>query len=409
MRWQVLARVRGAYRAAFAGLPREVWILAAASLVNRSGSMVLPFLTLYLTQRLGFSLAQAGGTLSLYGAGAVAGAAVGGWLADRVGAVRVQVLSLLGTGAGFLVLGAVRHRVGVWVAVAALSVVAEAFRPASFSAVAAASPPEVRTRALALLRLAANLGMSVGPAVGGMLAVRHYGLLFVVDAATCWMAAGVLVVASWRGRAPAAAETGPMKAPPPWRDGPFLQLLALVFLLATVFYQTLATLPLYLRAHFAFAEDRIGLVFSVNTMLIVLFEMVLLRRIEHREPFRVAALGSLLVCAGFALMPLLAAPLWAPATVVVWTVGEMLSLPVTNALAASRVGGPGRGRYLGAYLLAFSLAFVAGPAVGTAVYERYGPPALWLGVGGVGIGLAGGFLLMAARYGGRWTRLTSAP
>lgn len=406
---QALARVVGTYRAAFSGLPREVWVLAAATLVNRSGSMVLPFLTLYLTHRLGFSLAEAGSTLSLYGAGAVAGAAVGGWLADRLGAVRLQVLSLLATGVGFVVLGSLRGRLGVWLAVAALSVVAEAFRPASFSAVAAASPPEVRTRALALLRLAVNLGMSIGPAVGGVLAVRHYGLLFIVDAATCWLAAGVLAVALRRGRGHPRGEEQPAQAARPWRDGPFLQLLVLVFLLATVFYQVLATLPLYLRAHFALAEDRIGLVFSVNTVLIVLFEMVLLRCVERVEPFRVAALGSFLVGAGFALMPLFSVPLWAPATVVVWTLGEMLSLPITNALAASRVSGEGRGRYLGAYLLAFSLAFVAGPAMGTAVYERYGASALWLGAGGVGVGLAAGFLRMAAGHGGRWTLPSGGP
>ncbi len=365
--------------------------------------MVLPFLTLYLTQHLGFSLAQAGGTLSLYGVGAVVGAALGGWLADRLGAVRVQVASLLATGVGFMVLGALRGRVAVSLAVAVLAVVAEAFRPASFTAVAAASPLAVRTRALALLRLAANLGMSIGPAVGGMLAVRHYGLLFLVDAATCWAAAAVLILVL--PHAPQEREDeGPRTARRvPWRDRPFLVFLGLVFLLATVFYQILSTLPVYLRTHFALAEDRIGLLLAVNTVIIVLFEMVLVRRLERVAPLQVAALGSLLVCAGFALMPLGATTAWAVGTVVVWTVGEMLALPVTNALAASRQEGRGRGAAVGAYLLAFSCAFVAGPALGTAVYERWGAEALWAGVGLLGVGLSAGFLRLAATHGRSWT------
>lgn len=393
-----LERIVGAYRAAFAHLPRPVWILAAASLVNRSGTMVLPFLTLYLTQRLGFTLGEAGRTLSLYGVGSAAGALLGGWLADRVGPVRVQIGSLLGTGLGFLILGSLRSRPAVALSVLVVSVVAESFRPASFAAAAAASPEEVRTRSLALLRLAANLGMSVGPVVGGLLAVHHYGLLFVVDAATCWVAALVLA-AFLRGLSlTRAAAGGWEERRAPWRDGPFLVFLMLVFLLATVFYQIFSTLPVYLRSHFGLAEDGIGLILAVNTVIIVLFEMVLLRRIEHLDLLRVAALGSFLVCLGFAVMPISGAAVWAPLTVVVWTLGEMLSLPITNSLAAARAAGSGGGRFLGAYLLAFSLAFVAGPAAGTALYEALGPTALWAAVGGVGLVLAAGFLLLAAAH-----------
>ncbi len=144
----VTRRIASAYRAAFSGLPRAVWLLALANLVNRSGTMVLPFLSLYLTQSLGFTASQAGRMLSLYGLGTMVGSYLGGWLCDRIGAQRVQLLSFLATGAGFAAAVQLRSFAALAVAVTAISVVAEAFRPALFVAVAQHSSPQVRTRAL---------------------------------------------------------------------------------------------------------------------------------------------------------------------------------------------------------------------------------------------------------------------
>ena len=401
----MLRRVAGAYRSAFSGLPREVWILALASLVNRSGTMVLPFLGLYLTTRLGFSVLAAGHVLSLYGLGALVGAWLGGYLADRTGPVGVQVASLLATGAGFLILGQLHGRTAIGAAVLGLSVVAECFRPAMFTAVAQRSAPAVRTRSLALVRLAVNLGMSVGPAVGGVLAVRHYGLLFVVDAVTCWMAAALL----WATvrRAPVAgvdrmAESARVPASP-WRDPPFLAFLLIMLLMGTIFFQIMSTLPLYFREVYRFPEDTIGILLGLNALVIVAVEMVLVRALERHDHLIVVGLGCLAVGAGFGLMPLGSGRLFAAFTVLVWTVGEMLSIPMANSVATTRVPG-GSGRYLGAYFLGFSGAFVLAPTIGTTVYERAGPNALWFGVAGLGALLCLGCVALARRF-----RETSPP
>ena len=394
----LLARVVRAYRDAFAGLPRAVWLQAAAMLINRSGTMVLPFLGLYLTRELGFATAAAGRVLALYGLGAVAGSFLGGWLADRLGPVRVQRLSLLGTGVGFVALGAVRSPAAVAATVLALSVVADSFRPATFAAVARFSEVSVRTRSLALVRLAANLGMSVGPAVGGLLAVRHYALLFWVDAATCWLAAGLLTVAFAAGagsRTAAAPAAAPGRASP-WRDGPFVAFLALVALLAAVFFQIMSTLPLYWREHLALAEDSIGALLALNTVIIVAIEMVLVRAIEHRDHLRLVGVGAFLVCLGFALMPFGSGVAFVAVTIVVWTAGEMLALPLSNAFASLRGGAAGTGRYMGAYMLAFAAAFVIAPLAGTAVYQRWGAETLWHSCAAVGVVLLAGFWRLSA-------------
>ena len=393
-------RLLAAYRAAFSGLPREVWTLALASFVNRSGTMVFPFLALYLTSRLGFSVATAGGEIALYGVGAIVGSYVGGWLADRAGPVRVQVLSLLATGAGFLALAQMRTPASVGATLLVTSLVGEWVRPASLTAVAEHSPPEVRARALALLRLAVNLGMAFGPAVGGLLALRHYGLLFAVDALTCWAAAVLL----WRslGHREAARprprddEAG--RRSTPWRDGPFLGLLACLVLWGVAFGQVFSTFPLTLRVEFALSEALIGLLLALNATMIVAGEMVLVRALEGVPRLRVASLGSLFVGLGFGLLALGRQPALAVASAVVWTVGEMLSLPMFNVLVADRAGEASRGTYMGAYSLAFSASFVFAPLAGTAAYQHGGPTLLWPGVAALGAVVALALRLLARRW-----------
>jgi MFS family permease len=396
----VLKRLAGAYGSAFSGLPRPVWVLALATLVNRSGTMVLPFLGLYLTTKLGFSMLSAGHVLSVYGLGALAGAWLGGFLADRVDPVLVQVASLLATGCGFLILGQLHGKTAIAAAVLALSVVAECFRPAMFTAVARRSAPAVRTRSLALVRLAVNLGMSVGPAVGGVLAVRHYGLLFVVDAVTCWMAAVLLWAAVYRRSGerevrPAAPATTPAS---PWRDRPFLAFLGIMLLMGTVFFQIMSTLPLYYREVYRFPEDTIGILLGLNALVIVGVEMVLVRTLERLDHLVVVGVGCLALGLGFGLMPLGSGMLFAAFTVLVWTVGEMLSVPMANSVAATRAPVGSGGRYLGAYFLAFSGAFVLAPTVGTAVYQSLGPSTLWFGIAGLGAALCLGCLWLAPRF-----------
>ncbi len=394
-----MRRLVGAYRSAFAGLPRDVWLLAAATLVNRSGTMVLPFMSLYLTRRLSFSTVEAGRVLSLYGLGAIVGSYLGGWLSDRFGALRVQEASLLATGAGFLVLSRLHGKIAFAVAMLLLSAVAEWFRPALLTAVAQLSPPSVRTRSMALIRLAVNSGLSIGPALGGVLAVRHYGWLFLVDALTCWAAVALLRLTLHRRAAPPVEASGSPAAAPqsPWRDVPFVAFLLLVTGLTTVFFQISSTLPLYLRSVRGFNEATIGGLLAINAVTIVCVEMVLLRFVERFHHLRVAALGSLLVCTGLALMPLSRGVVFAASTVLVWTAGEMLSLPMTNATAGLRSGVASSGRYIGAYTLSFSCAFVLAPLVGTTVYQRFGPNVLWAAIGVAGLPLWAGFFALARR------------
>ena len=198
-----MRRVVGIYREAFSGLPRDLWLLGVVALVNRSGTMVLPFISLYLTSARGFAPHEAGELVALYGVGAAAGAYLGGSLADRIGAIRAQQTSLFLGGTSYLVLGALTGRWPIAIALFVSGAIVESFRPAVMAAYSERAAPEIKAKAFAFLRLAVNLGVGVGPAVGGFLALYGYRWLFYVDAATCWLAALLLfrIEGDGRGRA----------------------------------------------------------------------------------------------------------------------------------------------------------------------------------------------------------------
>lgn len=392
-----MRRVVEAYRDAYSGLPRATWVLAAVCFVNRCGTMVLPFLMLYLTSQRGFSAAAGGVVLSLYGVGAGVGAFSGGVLTDRLGAKRVQVASLGLAGAGFLLLGQLRAPLALQIAAFALGAVNESFRPANGAAFAAAAPPERLTQALTLRRLALNLGMTCGPMLGGFLAARDYSWLFVVDAGTSLLAATVLAVFD-RSPPPLRASSTMAPARSPWRDGPFLVLLLLAAGHAAVLYQFFSTYPLALHELHGLPEPQIGSIYAINTLLIVALEMVLVRRLAGAAPLRVAAWGTLLFGTGFALLPLGRGYPFVAATVVVWTFGEMLSMPFLETVAASRGDERSRGRYLGAYNFAYSIAFAGAPALGAWLYQRFGGVPLFAGIGVLGVTLWLGLRMLSPRF-----------
>jgi MFS family permease len=242
-----MTRVLTLYKNAFGGLSRAAWILALVMLINRSGSMVVPFLSVYLTASLGFDLEQAGILLSLFGVGSITGAFVGGWLTDKIGHFWVQFFSLAGGGSLFFFVANLTEFFPLCVGIFTISAVSEMLRPANSSSVAHYAKPENVTRAFSLNRMAINLGYSFGPAVGGILATFSYNLLFIVDGITC-ISAGILFFFYFKNKKgheqkedETKATSSPLNALKDWR---FVLFVLLVLSFATVFFQLFMTLPL---------------------------------------------------------------------------------------------------------------------------------------------------------------------
>ncbi len=180
------------YRNAYTGLTRRMWLLAVVMLINRSGTLVLPFMTLYC-KHIGYSTIQAGWVVGIYGIGAMVGAFFGGKISDRFGFYYTQFFSLLCGGLLFMTLGQMGSYFSICVCTFFLSMVNESFRPANATAIAHYSTMQNRTQAFSVVRLAINIGWGVGGALGGFLASINYHLLFWVDGFTNISAAFLLL------------------------------------------------------------------------------------------------------------------------------------------------------------------------------------------------------------------------
>jgi MFS family permease len=406
----MIAAIASRYREAYGGLPREAWLLAFALFVNRAGTMVMPFLTLYLTSRLGMSEAAAGRMISVYGVGAICGAYLSGRLCERIGAVRVQTVCMFVSAPGYLLIGAWDTWPPIAVSLFCLSLVNEAVRPANATAVTKLTTPENRTRAFALQRLALNLGFSIGPVVGGVLATVDFRWLFIVDAATTLLAATALLWFFGMRRLEERVDEheAPTARISPLADRTFVAFLGLSLATMMVFFQFGSTYPLYLRDHFLLSELGIGLVFAVNTLLIVAVEMLLLGAVKEWPLLRTIGWGSCLACVGFGMLPFGSSPSYAVLAMIVVTIGEMLSFSLAAAFVANRGPRGSESLYLGWYATTHSLAYVIGPALGAAIYQ-VNPAATWYAGLGMAAVILPGYYALAARMGDRKCGTVEAP
>ena len=366
-----------------AGLPRDSWLLALATLVNRAGTMVIPFLALHFTRNLGFSAGQAGLALAAYGVVSLLTSPFAGRLSDRVGSQRILTLSLFLGGLGFWALPLLRTLPQVLAGMVVLSAVTEAMRPATLALVSDLAPPELRRQAFALNRLAINLGMSVGPALGGFLAARSFATVFWVDGATSIAASLVLLVFPLRvGSVESHAAAPPSLGAIADRRLRYVILCLLPVIL--VFFQHEGPMPVWMVEDLGMPTQNFGLLFTINTLLIVFLEVRLNGLTAHWSPARALATGSALCTVGFGALAFLTTYWGVVATVVVWTFGEMILFPATAAYVSELAPPTRRGEYMGFYSMTFGIGFTLGPWAGLSVLEAAGARTLWLACLAVG-------------------------
>jgi MFS family permease len=245
-------------------------------------------------------------------------------------------------------------------------------------------PPAGRARAYGLLYWGVNLGFAGAASLGGALAERGFGLLFLIDALTTWAygAAVLLGVPETRppvrGSARHGAGVGVRALAVPFRDGPFVKFLGVQLLLLIAFAQVLAALPLDMRGH-GLSTARIGYLLGLNGVVIVVAQPIALRLLGSVDPVRWLAAGAAMTGVGLGATALAGgAPVFALA-IVLWTLGEVGFSAATPTLIAELSPVERRGAYQGAYQLAWGLAFSCAPALGSFVLGRWGGPALWLG------------------------------
>ena len=370
--------------ASLRAFPREVWILYFGTFLNKFGTFVMPFLTLYLTRNKGFTTREAAITLGAYGAGQFTASALGGYLADRLGRRKTIVLSMFGAAATMLLLSQAQSFAALIIMTFAAGLTGELYRPASSALLADLVPPGQRVTAFAGYRLALNAGFAFGPAAAGFLAKNSYLWLFVGDALTSMLYGLVAWFALPHGQRASVEESGWGEAARVMmRDGQFQRMLLASVPIAFVFFQMSTTFGLHVTS-FGIPETAYGALLSLNGLLVVALELGITTFTQRFPATRIIAIGYVLIGLGFALnafatnVPALAIAM------VIFTFGEMTAMPVAGAYVADLAPIHMRGRYAGVNGLVWALTLVFGPGLGVLLFQA-SPQGLWLTCGACGL------------------------
>lgn len=372
----------------FRGLSKEVWWLALITLINRAGTMVVPFLSLYLKENLHFTLSDVGWVMSAFGLGSVAGSWLGGKLTDKIGYYKVMLYSLVTTGLLFIGMQFLNTFVLICVGVFVVMLVADSFRPAIFVALNAYSKPGNKVRSLTLIRLAINLGFSAGPAIGGAIIVGlGYGGLFWVDGITCIIASMVLldVLNPKKAKELDSVKTeNPISA---YRDKAFLVFLMAMMLFGIVFLQYFSTITIYYKDVHALTELDIGLLLGLNGFLIFIFEMPLIKWLENSNNTKLGLMFIGAILTGLSIL-VLNLTSWSGVLVIgmlLMTFGEMIAFPFSNAFAQDRAKKGNQGEYMALYSISFSIAHIFGHNAGLQMTSHLGFDNTWYIVTGIAV------------------------
>lgn len=364
----------------FKGLSTEVWWLSLITLINRAGTMVIPFLSLYLIEDLKFTLKDVGWIMSAFGLGSVAGSWLGGKLTDKIGYYKVMVRSLLLTGILFVALQFLNTFVTLCIGIFLVMLVADMFRPAMFVALSAYSKPENKTRSVTLIRLAINLGFSAGPAVGGLIITKmSYSGLFWVDGITCILATLVLFLVLNPKKAKIQDNIIVKNPDSAYKDKSFLIFLVAMFLFGFIFLQYFSTMPIYYREKHVLSELQIGLLLGANGFFIFLLEMPLIKWLENSKYTKTGLMlfGVALTALSFLVLNLTT---WTGILIIgmfLMTVGEMIAFPFSNAFAMQRAKKGNQGEYMALYSIAFSIAHIFGHNAGMRLVDGFGFNSTW--------------------------------
>ncbi len=372
------------YLRAYKGLSREIWLLALVNLINRCGTMVIPFLMLYLTSQLGCSISQAGVVMSLWGIGAFIGSYFGGRLTDSIGFYKIQLLSLFFGGVGFIILGQLANYYAICIFTFLLAMVNEAFRPANSAAMGRFSTEENRMRSFTLMRLSSNLGWAVGAGLGGFIAHHSYRLLFWIDGITNILAAIMLwylLPDKYTKEIKEKVKDSTQRVSV-FADKVFVQFILVSVIYLSCFVQLFTNLPVFFKKDLHLEENLIGYLASWNGILIVLIEMTVIYWVErnwskrraillgvsfHVAAYLFASLFHLNFLGAFMMMTMI-------------TLSEMFAFSVLVNFWMSRTDDTNRGQYAAIWTMVWAFSQTVGPFLGSVTAQHAGFKILWLGI-----------------------------
>ncbi|MER5987231.1 MFS transporter [Streptomyces sp. NPDC001787] len=379
-----VAGLRRAAHETVSGLPREFWWLWTSTLVNRLGAFVATFMALYLTMDRGYSASYAGLVAALHGLGGVVSSLGAGVMTDRLGRRPTMLIAQTSTAVSVAVLGFMEHPFAIAAVAFVVGMASNASRPAVQAMMADIVRPEDRVRAFSLNYWAINLGFAVSSAGAGFIAEYSYLAGFIGEAAMTLFCAVVVflkVPESRPEQVPAADGAKPgkddgVRIGTVLRDGRFMGVVGLSFLVSLIFQQGYVGLPVAMGADGLSSSD-FGTAIAVNGVLIVVLQIPVTRFIEHRDPRRLLIISALLAGYGFGLTAFAGSVGVYAVTVCVWTLAEIVNAPIQTGLIVQLSPAQGRGRYQGMYTMSWAVAALIAPLMSGVVIDHYGAAWLW--------------------------------
>jgi MFS family permease len=351
-------------------------------------------------------MTEVGLVFGLFSVSSVVGSTFGGAMTDRLGRKAMLIFGLVGSASATLVMGLADSLDAFLVSTLFVGLLAHAGGPAQQAMVADLLPSEKRAQGFSVLRVVANLAITVGPAIGGLLAARSYLLLFVCDVLASLTAALFIALTVRETKPePAAGEIEQTIAQTfkgygqVLRDTIFVLFILASVLKAVVSMQLITTLPVYLRDLHAVSEQGFGTILSLNAAMVVLFQFPIARWVSRYRPLRVMAGGMVLYALGFGAYGLVSNYALFLVAVAVLTVGEMMTAPTSQSLVSQMAPEHMRGRYMAAYGFSWVIPAAAGPALAGLVMDYGDPRWVWYGTAAVGLVAAGMFLWLQRRSG----------
>lgn len=372
--------LRNEIKNTYGGLPMSIWILAITQLINRAGAMVVFFLAIYLKKGLGYDFTQVGWAMAVYGTGSITGIKTGGYFTDKVGYRLVMVFSLLVGAVCFVAVSFITEFYLLLPGLFLMAFTSEAYRPANMAAVSLYSNSSNYLKAITLNRLAINLGFSIGPALGGLLATLNYQYIFWADAASSLLAAGMAILFLKQRTKPdtASAEESSAPAISPYKDVWFMLFLPMVSLYSIAFLQLFTTMTIYYEEVQHLTKIQIGKLLALNGGIVAVFEMFLISKIGNRgKPMQFITWGGVLLILCYVSLYFAQGYAWMVLITILASFSEMLAMPFMNTFMNDRSSEKNKGQYSSLYIIAWSLAHIITPLLASFIAVNAGYPALW--------------------------------
>ena len=365
--------------------PSRFWMVVGVMFVDRiGGTMLFPFFSLYITERFSVGMAEAGIILGFFSFFGMLGSMIGGALTDKFGRRSLILFGLVFSALSTLSLGLVKNFWMLYPLAVLTGLLSDVAGPANQAMIADILPEKQRAEGFGVLRVVGNMAWIIGPTLGGLLANHSYFYLFVSDSvASCIVAALFYKLIPETKPETQPGEEGQSVLDSIAGYGKVLKDLAFVafivagMLMLLAYQQMYSTLSVFLRDNHGIDPQGYGFLMSTSAITVILFQFWVTRRIKQRPPFLMMALGTLFYMIGFGLFGFVGAYWMFALNIVIITIGEMIIMPTSQALAANFAPEDMRGRYMAFFGLTWSIPSIFGPSAAGLILDNLNPNLLW--------------------------------